>query len=477
VAERLRQELPQTFENVPGMGLLPEKLRADLLYQICEVHLLKCPFMRLCACVDAHVFETLIMNVCEVVPVLTGDSVFLQGSEATAAVIVMHGAVQYIQEPGSSRVLADVSTDLLAGAMLSEAALWCYWDHVGSAVSASCEIMFLHAESFGEVLFGEPSKRVSMMSELLIEYAKIFHTRLVSALPPVSQWPNDIEVPFASYEEIVIAMADSSRTFIGMVSIRLMQASTGDLRNSLQRVSFGTGLGMFGKVDIAALEKEVSDRKCVLLISGAGEVQRVVAVLALRLVRDDGRVLVQLGKVRKGQVQLSCKLPGKLLKDGALPGDELQRVLDSELVQFSDGIEVYSVETAAEWKHSAQHNVKTQYIRTVYFADFQDSHERDLVTIDTAHWAEHSPEAASCFADDEVFALADGDNNNSAVIIYAWLTAERLDFYGTSAGEASLRGCAPFVEDTIVQRCRTQWTKELWAKGSSLNDGIQRSLI
>lgn len=300
-----------------------------------------------------------------------------------------------------------------------------------------------------------------VLGELTCEYAKVFHARLVSAAPPAANWPSDIEVPFASYGEIVVSMASNTRAYIGMISLGVMSGA--------KTVSFRS-------FRLPSLQKEVKERMCVLLIDGDGQPLRVVTVVALRLVRDDGRVLAQLGKLRGGTVQMSCAFPGVLLKEGELPTDGKERLLQSELATLKSGVVIKGVDTVKERKYSNKHNVNTEYIRYVYSADFLTCSEPELVIVDTvdvdtheahappgdASWSLHGRwslhvvghEAHAPGAQIEsIFALTDGDR----VLLCAWITEEQLNFFATPNGETALRSrLSTFQvhEDEIARRCR-----------------------
>merc|ERR1712203_740413 len=78
------------------------------------------------------------------------DDLFVPGTQAAEAFVLMEGAFDYIQECGSSPVDVDTTVEVIAGQWLCEAALWCEWRHVGrvEAVTA-CQVLAVHA---GELL-------------------------------------------------------------------------------------------------------------------------------------------------------------------------------------------------------------------------------------------------------------------------------------------------------------------------------------
>ena len=57
-------------------------------------------------------------------------------------------------------------------------------------------------------------------------------------------------------------------------------------------------------------------RRCLLTISRTGEVQQITLLAAVHLTRADGRLLVQLGQVRDGSIEITGVPPGRRLQGG-----------------------------------------------------------------------------------------------------------------------------------------------------------------
>merc|ERR1719162_1221579 len=75
--------------------------------------------------------------------------------------------------------------------------------------------------------------------------------------------------------------------------------------------------------------RDVREGRSCLMVNWAGEVERIVSVIVLRLARPDGRVLVQLGerKSHRDETQASCRLPGKKQEEGETPRCTIARLL------------------------------------------------------------------------------------------------------------------------------------------------------
>merc|ERR1712012_1197794 len=128
---------------------------------------------------------------------LPGQQLFLAGTRAEAAYCIVMGMLQYVQSPTSSKVLMDTEDTVVAGAWVSEAALWSHWTHVGTLeASRACELLSLRAEVFTETM-----DHHGFVRHINRDYARIFHSRLQAAKPPGKEWPTDLVVPHTKYDE------------------------------------------------------------------------------------------------------------------------------------------------------------------------------------------------------------------------------------------------------------------------------------
>ena len=86
------------------------------------------------------------------------------------------------------------------------------------------------------------------------------------------------------------------------------------------------------------LDEARSAKSALVSLPGQG-LQRVVFVCSLKLCRDDGSTLVQVGEwtARKGTTP-DLVLPGLKSTRSALPQEALQRLLQGHLSAFADGI-------------------------------------------------------------------------------------------------------------------------------------------
>jgi len=111
-----------------------------------------------------------------------------------------------------------------------------------------------------------------------------------------------------------------------------------------------------------------------VVVDGFGEVQRVVALVALRITKNDDsqRMLVQIGKWSDGVAQVTCLLPGTKCELKELRGDAMERLLQSKLAALAGHVVVSRIDREVEHRSSNQYKVRTKYLRTVYHAHLDD---------------------------------------------------------------------------------------------------------
>merc|ERR1712083_181295 len=91
------------------------------------------------------------------------------------------------------------------------------------------------------------------------------------------------------------------------------------------------GSGVYGK-----LRCEVRGGKTLLIVNEQGDIERIVPVVALELIRDDGRVLFQLGKLHDSHIEIQCQLPS--FKQGFKEDieDVILRIFETRLFPVED---------------------------------------------------------------------------------------------------------------------------------------------
>jgi len=253
------------------------------------------------------------------------------------------------------------------------------------------------------------------------QYSVAFHQRVVSARPPAAVWPDDLSVPFADYGEIVLSVPPREQKFVGAKALETLEA----------RSFVWTGMTTHA---IQKLQKEVASGRCVIIENVDGTVGRVVPITGVRLVREDGQVLVVIAKKNKHDVEMdaSGQLPAVKQVTGELPGQALQRMLRELLRPFAKEIRIERMGREDVHEVSARFRINTTYIRVIYTAVFQNSSKaigspvplRSVGQTLSRPWKTQSTKWALPSHDD-CFLLTDRDD----VFVCGWVEPEAENFF------------------------------------------------
>lgn len=389
VIERFHTKIPLAEEDVSALMMLSKTLRGQLLYatrmpflmshhlfklwELCEVDALR----RLCECVT-FVFYT------------SQDIAFTAKADAEECYLVARGRLNYLQFPESSFVEKTTVVHINDGTWLCEAALWSQWVHVGTLEAiTTCQVLVVKAE----VLLGIASQHETVARSTL-EYATNYFARITSAMPPHADWPTDLYVPFTEASDLL----------------------SHDVGLGLLKRAYSTSAINMTEDEYSEFTSELFNGRCALQQSSNGDLERVVAVVALRLAQSDGSLFVQIGKWdKKTGVTCLCLLPGTKRRKGELPQEALARLLLEDLSDFQDAVQVVSAKHEMQVQ-DAKYGVKTKYLRTEHFARLL--HPPDLPIAENTE---------SDFELDipvrDVFMLPDGDD----ISLYAWLLPTEFD--------------------------------------------------
>jgi hypothetical protein len=274
-----------------------------------------------------------------------GDELFVAGEKSCNAYMIGTGGMKYAQDPFTSPTLMARTTDVVCGSWLSEAALWSQWLHVGTATQEqSGEAIVVNAHEIPDASYC--SVNVTAVTR---EYCIQFHRRLISATPPHTEWPSDVEVPFTDYGDIVAGMEPGIRGIIG--------------RNALEHAERRSFFAA-SRSNWAKLRDEVNQEKCTVVINGKDELERIVSLVALH-VEDGDCLLVQIGKLEGSGWMPCCQLPGGKFKQGELTADVVERLISEKLSPLTDRVKLVGTERHVEWNNSKDFGVRTKYFRTV----------------------------------------------------------------------------------------------------------------
>merc|ERR1712110_1148901 len=118
-------------------------------------------------------------------------------------------------------------------------------------------------------------------------------------------------------------------------------------------------------------------------------------------------------------------LPGSKKARNELPHQALQRVLDGELLPFSNGIVIQTSEVDVNITDSASYGISTKYLRTVHHAILKRSFpEPELVL---AWSSAHQDFQMPC-------RLQNFDGESCTLGFYSWLSEDEFEFLKSDDG-------------------------------------------
>jgi len=342
-------------KDVEALQILSGSLLAELHFSISRRHVIKHPLFRAWYNMNRHATQELCHNAVVFRYPHAGDDVFLVGTPGNEAYYVIEGQVTYVQDPSSSVVEEFTSTDVDAGKWLAEASLWVQWIHVGTTVAkTSGTILAIDAKAMISAC-----QKYRIVEDLTRAYGTHFHRLIISAEDP--NWPNDLEVPFTDFGEMVMSMNADLQIALGLDALK-------QLRLEAQTHFFARG-----QSPLDALEQDVELGKSTVYMTGNGEIERVASVIAFRIERDDQRVFVQLGKMEEGRLVADCALPGKKQIGGELPLKSATRILRSKLAPLDGRVHIKSMQREVLWKTRKDIGIRTKYLRTVCHSRFKET--------------------------------------------------------------------------------------------------------
>jgi ADP-ribose pyrophosphatase YjhB (NUDIX family) len=256
---------------------------------------------------------------------------------------------------------------------LCELALFCHMKNVGTMQAGSRgENLTLDGQSFITVMRTTPE-----LSELAQDYSACI----------VEAMKRDANSAFLSgsvlHESVLSLMPNNTRIMMSQAGLNAFSQTMGN--------------GGRAKHQKAALEAEVRKGACALVVESdirkwserpVQNVLRMVSVVALRLRREDGRILVQVGRVNEaGEATAKVALPGEKVGHGELPVDALHRLLEEQLGTITQGITIGNEEVHEESKDSEKFSILTKYCRYIFVANFfmQSFDENDGIRPPTIH--------------------------------------------------------------------------------------------
>ena len=428
LAQRVEQQVRQRLSlkthladtDVPALDLMSTSLRQELHYATCERHINTHPVFRLWANVCTATAKTLCSASCRIVQLQSSDDLFIAGTMTAKAYYVIEGDLSYFQPERAA-----TPTDVGAGSWLSEASLWMHWIHVGTTITET-DCLCLTVDADGVTA----SLRHRGVKQLVSAYAKVFYKRTVQSVPPLA-FPTDCTEPAADFHSIVVELPHEVRVLVGLDAIK--QASSLTM--------------LFNPWNLANLKEEVTRGQCIVLLTAAGELERVAPVMVIRIVGDDGSFLVQLAKWTNNQFVATSLLPGNKMLRGETKEMAVKRILKTKLGFMCDHVLVSHMESSRAKATSNKTKVSTTYLRTVCHTTLHKSFAWAKCDVIAPHLMESFPPPVAEGRRKVYLVKADG----GSVVLYTWLREHQFEWLTTPAGMDSMQAWLSSLglEDTV----------------------------
>eukprot|EP00406_Dinophysis_acuminata_P003356 CAMPEP_0179232586 /NCGR_PEP_ID=MMETSP0797-20121207/11937_1 /TAXON_ID=47934 /ORGANISM="Dinophysis acuminata, Strain DAEP01" /LENGTH=953 /DNA_ID=CAMNT_0020939713 /DNA_START=16 /DNA_END=2877 /DNA_ORIENTATION=- len=365
VTERLSAVKRLSDKDVRVLELVPPAMRNTLRTEVYGPKIQRHFFIRSCSSLTGSYRSVLVDFCCTAMSnevLAPGRVVFHERDEARGAYYLNWGECDYVlggignrstklpQTTRFSKVTSEISEHgqrVAAGTWISDVALWVLWKHCGLLeVSKTSEMCIIGIEGFMQVIKLNPH-----LASVTQDYSNAMYAAIQKESgSDISDLSSGVD-----FESVVTAMPLQSRVKMSMGAFSSLLS-----HQFLFSVARGTR---------QLLYDEVQAGKCDLIVDADEKVLRVVNVVALRVLRQDGKMLAQIAEVTEdGIAEPSVQLPGLKVKAGELPHDALQRLRNTTLSVFRVGIIVGTREVNVQQKPSKAYGVNTKYMRNIYHA-------------------------------------------------------------------------------------------------------------
>jgi len=359
---------PVSEVDLPLLQLVKPSLRAALRLHQYAAAFKKSDIVRLLAVMKEPLLQQLCFSAAAVISIPSGSQVFDSGDEVEHAYLLAQGFVEYTLMPSGIPLLnrreaeverfLELETDVIGdGAWLCEYALLFSWRATGTAVAQSvCEIVDIPAEEFIKVVMPYPHL-AAFTAQYAVELSKRY-----TALPRFSlegeYLYSDIN-PGIDSDEVIADMHVSMRGLLSMPQLQLLRQNQ-SLFGELLR----------GRKAFVDLESEVLRGVCHVSMGAEGlnSIRRVVRVVFLRLINQDGLLCAQIAQAKGGgPFTPKFGLPGRKVASGQTPETAITMVIEEQMHSVSHAISpIQQVETVTETVHSAAFDMNTKYIKTIF---------------------------------------------------------------------------------------------------------------
>jgi len=502
VKSRLNQSsLILSYCNVDTLKMLSPEMRADLKYGLCRQQLLGINFFRVAGHMTPRFLRKLCRDSVDYSVVAQGDHIFEEFKKADNLFYVLKGGCDYSLRVWQDNILQPHTTEseseaVAPGHWLAEAALWCHWEHLGTAKATSgLSLMKLRAAGFEDAVQDEP-----LLQELAWEYTVQFH-RILTHCVEMGNTSNldDIRLGAVEYEEVVLQCQPVVRVFFSLIGVSMFQRrhvpGTFSMNwNVISKVQSITA----SSASVTKLEQEVRDSKCTLVLCSNGELQRVTVIGCMQVIRPDGRMWVQLARVRDDRAIPTCTLPWIKMKDNAQVAEGMEEIRKTELSFMARKVRMGSTEKTAKMKYSDSYLVHTKYVRHVQIANVLDDDPFDYelpcipamgmpstsmigalaslrspADYGSGYSATVKASPTNTPSVDEFYLNSDGH----AVYVSAWLTTDEFEYFCSSAGTSFLSKwlSSVRVDEGLAQAAHDVYNNSQRGPGSNPSKGSTQS--
>jgi len=334
-------------ENVRGLRLLSATLREKLQFEV-FAPCMKCHSLFMLWLNVYQAFAELFTNQCmRSLHLMREDDLFFAGKMADATYMLISGVVKYTQSPAYAHVDDEIDQDVESNSLISEAALWSHWFHVGTSQARQmCHVAEIRVAEFQNVV-----KDNMAIFDFCKEYCEQYHRRLQAARPPALPWPDDLQVPLTEWADMALSMSKDWQSLISLDAL-----NQADHKHAWKR---------YQSSNRSKLTNEIMDGDSIIILDGDGELRRIVSLVAMRIYNEQGLLLIQMGKLKSGTMAPACQLPGGKQRQRELVMDTLQRLLETKMAPIARKVEALSIEREVETLQSKKFHIRTKYFRNV----------------------------------------------------------------------------------------------------------------
>jgi len=281
-----------------------------------------------------------------------GDTVFEASRAAEHAYVLAGGCIRYKKSvpDDCEATMSDVEwTISSSGAWLAEVALWFQWTHVGTAdVKGVTEVLAIDAKELLCGLNDCPSTRRG-----LTNFGMAYMRHMGDMPPDELEFVDDVSERFDVTEAMLVEMPRDQRVAMGYACV----AALGE-----------QWIWALKKHLLSELSTEVDEGRSILMFAESGEVHRFIQLAVVRLLREDGRLLAQVGEIDNGVAEPVIRLPATKFREGETTRTALQRLLQEDLRFFQPHLSLGQIESRTELTDSTRYGVQTKYIKKIQTA-------------------------------------------------------------------------------------------------------------